>query len=117
MSPRGPQPVPHLITLSHSSSSPDKLREGPETRPQSVIHSLSRDSLAFAQAETGDKTLTADRRTDGWMNGRMNGRLGAYLNEIPQQDGGDRGALLKKSTHTHFPHLLKQVTEALDKTF
>jgi len=47
----------------------------------------------------------------------MNGRLGAYLNKIPQQDGGDRGALLKKSTHTHFPHLLKQVTEALDETF
>lgn len=47
------------------------------------------------------------------MNGRMDGRLGAYLNEIPQQDGGDRGALLKKSTNTHFPHLFKHVTEAL----
>lgn len=47
------------------------------------------------------------------MNGRMDGRLGVYLNEIPQQDGGDREALLKKSPDAHFPCLLKQVTEAL----
>lgn len=35
-----------------------------ETGPRSVIPSLSRDSCVFAQAETGDKTLTADQRTD-----------------------------------------------------
>ncbi len=84
-------------------------RAASETGPRSVIPSLSRDSCVFAQAETGDKTLTADRRTDEWMDGR----LGVYLNEIPQQDGGDREALLKKSTDKHFPCLLKQVTEAL----
>lgn len=47
------------------------------------------------------------------MNEWMDRRLGVYLNEIPQQDGGDRETLLKKSTDAHFPCLLKQVTEAL----
>lgn len=50
-------------------------RTASETGPRSVIPSPSRDSCTFAQAETGDKTLTADRRTDEWMDGQTTGGL------------------------------------------
>ncbi len=42
----------------------ETLNLASETGPRSVIPSLSRDSCTFAQRETDDKTLTADRRTD-----------------------------------------------------
>lgn len=84
-------------------------RAASETRPRSVIHSLIRDSCAFAQP------IRHWLLTGGWMNEWTDGWLGVYLNEIPQQDGGDREALLKKSTDALSLSLclLTQVTEAL----
>lgn len=70
-----------LTFVRHDPAAPISSRplavseRGPETRPQSVIRSLSRDSFAFAQAETADKTPTADRRTDEWTDGRTTGGL------------------------------------------